>query len=213
VYRLAITARVVENQEYTETRDAISHDWVRFFETIIPDCLIAVIPTQTSDPKQWLKHYSIDGVVLSNGEDISASPDRDRLEYEIIRHCLKSRIKVFGACRGLQVINRYFGGGRPTELKKTVGVNHIATSHVVQIVDKKYRYDCLDEISVNSYHQQGVLNTDLSPDLQPFAVCEDVIEGLYHPTHSIVAVQWHPERVSDSNDYDEWLVRNYFTGK
>jgi len=210
MYRLAITARVIETREYSETRDAISHDWVTYLKCAIPECQVVVIPNQTTDPATWLKVYSIDGVILSNGEDLLVSPERDKVEYEIIRYALENRIKLFGACRGMQVINKYFDGDLPENIEACYGISHVATKHTVDIIDELYRTGSSDRITVNSYHRQGVRKTMLSNQLRPFAICDDIVEGLYHPNYSVLGIQWHPERAGSCREYDEWLIRNFF---
>jgi putative glutamine amidotransferase len=201
---------VVETREYSEMRDAISHDWVTYLNCTIPECQVVVIPNQTSDPATWLKVYSIDAVILSNGEDLLVSPERDTVEYKIIRYALLTGIKIFGACRGMQVINKFFDGDLPENLDADYEINHVATKHTVDIIDERYRRGSSDQITVNSYHRQGIRNSMLSDQLRPFAICGDLVEGLYHPDYPVLGVQWHPERAGSCREYDEELIKKVF---
>src|SRR4030042_2095176 len=64
--KVAVTLRVIENQNYSEKRDAISHDWIGFLEkrNICP----VLIPNAISSPLSFLSALgNIDGVLLTSG--------------------------------------------------------------------------------------------------------------------------------------------------
>lgn len=106
------------------------------------------------------------------------------------------------------MVNAYFGG---TVARRVSDLGeHVAVRHGVRIIDTPLpsvpvRTDA--EVIVNSYHDQGVVLSGLAGALRPFALADgDLVEGLYHPDHPIVAVQWHPERERAITALDRELV-------
>jgi putative glutamine amidotransferase len=68
----------------------------------------------------------------------------------------------------------------------------------VEIVDPSYRDRLgVDAFSTNSFHNQGVTEETLAPDLRVIALSHaGVVEALYHPDLPVLGTQWHPERAS-----------------
>ena len=185
--RAAITMRIVKANGYDEPRDAISHDWLKLL--IDMEMVPVVVPNILSDTAGYLEAESVDILILTGGDNIGVTPLRDVTESALLASAINRRIPIFGVCRGLQVINHYFGGS----LKPIKG--HIACSHKVVFVDgwkELYGHSC----NVNSYHEIGVGLEGLSRELVPASFDETgQIEALYHQDKPIAAVMWHPERV------------------
>ncbi len=134
---------------------------------------------------------------------------RDRVELELIKRAYDKKIPILGVCRGLQIINTYFGGtlyqdipsefpstvlhksDDVTERKKLVHMIHIEpSSHLDRILGQQ-------EFMVNSLHHQGI-KTIGSGLLQSAHAPDGLIEGIEHPDYPFcLGVQWHPEELND----------------
>lgn len=214
---VAVSMRVVENSTYAERRDAISHDWVRILDAL--PVTPVFIPNALADPAEYLRQVGAKGLILTGGDDLGplpgetgdqAIPDqRDRTERSLLTAALDQEMAVLGVCRGLQVVNVYFGGGLQRQLAESG--QHVNKHHPVEIVEPPPWGDPgLDQLITNSYHSQGVCLSQLASELKAFAVASgDVVEGLYHPRLPVVAVQWHPERPNPASDQDRALLEHW----
>ncbi|MEO8502660.1 MAG: gamma-glutamyl-gamma-aminobutyrate hydrolase family protein [Acidobacteriota bacterium] len=154
-----------------------------------------------------------EGVIENAG--VSAVPARDALEWELLDVARERRTPVFGVCRGMQVLNVYFGGSlyQHLPLQRPGGVEHsiepsatLAHAVFVELGEQPLarllrREPCV----VNSLHHQGVKN--LASGLEAIAVSpDDVIEAVAlrngHGQEAaneqpwwVQAVQWHPENL------------------
>jgi putative glutamine amidotransferase len=168
-YRLKIglTMRTLDG------RDALERSWAPFMAAAFPDA--AWLPLPNTGDAGLATAWSLDALILTGGDDVGASACRDATERALLDHALAHGLPVFGVCRGLQLIQVYFGG----ELSRVEG--HAGTTHAV------------GDREVNSYHHWGV-HAPAAP-LEAFARAADgLVEGLRHPSLPLAAVQWHPER-------------------
>ena len=180
----------------------------------------------------------IDGFVLSGGQDISPvryggditygklselTPEREEVEYLLLSYAYQFDFPLLGICRGMQMINVFFGGSLYLDLEEqfdgvaavddvpVVGagvatsagsrVNHWQTveygrpTHTVSIMRSSKLGEILgvDHASVNSMHHQGVRT--LSPNLSAAAYGPDgLVEGVEaRDCRFLMGVQWHPE--------------------
>ena len=211
--RIAITQRVVHNSSYPDDRDALSHDWVLFLEATLPGCVIIPVPNNIADCQAWMDAISPDAVILSNGNDLDAAPLRDRCEQQVMRWALQREIPLLGVCRGLQFVNRYFGGGLTLDLSREAGQNHVACEHDIAVTHPAFQSlagSAFTKATVNSFHDHGVQLSDLAPGLTVFATAEDgTLEGLVHDEELVLAIQWHPERPGTDEVFGETLVRKF----
>jgi putative glutamine amidotransferase len=207
-------------------RDFIGQYYVPYLEKL--GLVPILVPNTLADLHTYVTAVGAEGIVLSGGGDLAPerygqpntaseeiSPARDETEYRLLELAVERRLPVFGICRGIQVLNVFFGGGLiqdiPAQLHSPISHDGEAT-HPVAIVDP--RVECVVErveLHVNSYHHQGVTADLLAPDLDVFAVCEadGVIEGVLHRTLPVIGVQWHPERPTPSRESDERLIRQW----
>lgn len=202
---IGITSRIVNAPNYDEKRDAFSHDIITFSEKL--DFSPIIIPNTISDTSEFLDQFHISGFILSGGDNIGDSPERDKTEKEILEYATKKNLFVFGICRGMQVINTFFGGS----ISKNETNSHVNIQHSLNISTERIKNLFSDnEIIVNSYHNNIINSTDLANDLVPFAIHKDnTVEGFFHTTFPIYAVMWHPER--DSSDNSLLLIKKIFT--
>ena len=164
----------------------------------------------------------LDGFVLTGGHDVDPAlyggpfpgddafasvsqltPDRDALEFEILNFADAHDIPVLGICRGMQLINVYYGGTLHVDLPTDLGLpreQHWQTAapaqpvHAVRIGPGTRLGAVMGdgEFSVNSLHHQAV--RDVAPALRPCAWADGLVEGVEHPDRAfMLGVQWHPE--------------------
>lgn len=152
-----------------------------------------------AEPAGYIAALGLDGFVLSGGNDLGQMPARDALEAAVLDHSISHCLPVFGICRGLQMMNYYLGGS----LRKVT--DHVAVRHRISgpLIGSSGR-------EVNSYHNQGVLSSDLDEELEALAWSEDgVIEALRHRTRPWLGIMWHPERDERVSETDRFLIKKH----
>lgn len=169
----------------------------------------------------------LDGFLLTGGHDVdptlyggpapedpayavisAITPARDALEYEILNYADAFDIPVLGICRGMQLLNVYYGGTLYPDLAESelalpreshwqsCSPNHAV--HAVSIREGSRLHAALGttQAQVNSLHHQGVCK--VAPELEACAFAGDLVEGVEHPLRSFsLGVQWHPEFFAD----------------
>ena len=131
----------------------------------------------------WLKNINPDGIILSGGDDLGVYKSRDKNEVRIIKWSLTKKIPVLGICRGMQMINKFFGG---TKVKIK---NHAGTRHKIQGQYCKFRK------TVNSFHNWGFKSKNIAEKLKINTLAEDkTIEAVQHKKFKKCGIMWHPER-------------------
>lgn len=206
--KIGITSRVVEASNYNEKRDALSHDWPHFLETL--NLVPVFIPNTLSDVTNFLSNLDLDGLILSGGDNIGDDLKRDKTEKHVLEFAINNRLPLFGVCRGMQVINNFFSG----TILKSNSTKHIANSHQVDILESPFsKILTVNQINVNSFHQNLIKSEVLGNDLIPFAMdtSDNTIEGFFHKSLPVSGVMWHPERTP--TDYSKTLLQNIFNNK
>lgn len=186
---------------------------------------------------------SCSGLVLTGGPDIfpglykkdkdlarceKVDRVRDSEEIMLIKKALELKIPIFAICRGAQLLNVYHGGTLIIDISGDYGsvVPHRLSTpkgaeHPVTIEPKSYFAELLKvkDGVVNSFHHQAV--EKLAPVFVPQAKSPDGIVEAFtwkEPAGKsfLIAVQWHPERMTDNALFsrklaEEFLVqaRNY----
>ena len=171
------------------------------------------------------------GLVLPGGGDIAPAlfhaPNKgsrdideplDRLQLKILDEFLYAGKPVLGICKGLQIINVYFGGTIIQDLPE-------ASLHI-------HQYDGQDKVHstkaaggtfperlygplpvTNSAHHQGVNAVGDGLLVAEYGL-DFVIEAMYHKTLPVLGVQWHPERMClahrNPQTVDGSLLLRYF---
>jgi putative glutamine amidotransferase len=220
--KIAVSMTVMENPTYAETRDTLSQDWVRFLESV--GVAPVLVSNELSDPAQFCREMNVSGILLTSGNDIGLQPNevwepsdsvsekRDRTELALMEHAVKCNTPLIGICRGLQIINTYFGGTLERDLANSMGgEHHVRADHSVEVVDADYEAKLgVRTFVTNSYHNHGVSTNGLSKELRPIALSpHGVVEALYHPSLSVLGTQWHPERKSPDPELGSALFRQW----
>lgn len=183
---IALSMRITEAPNYKGSRDAIDQDWIRRLDAwgMVP----VLIPNALADPAEYLEAMRPDLLVLTGGEDIGVTPDRDRTETTLLGHALEHGLPVLGVCRGLQVINMHLGG--------TLGTieGHVGSRHGVKIM-APFADIYGEACEVNSYHELRVPRDGLAGGLAVTATDADGnVEAFCHEQKPLAAMMWHPER-------------------
>lgn len=186
---IGISLRIDNIQKYNEKRDAISQDWIEFLSKI--NAYPVLIPNKLLSIQNFLETFPLDGIILSGGDNMGKFPERDQTEINILEYAIKKNIPVLGVCRGMQIINHYFGGKIIISDTK----QHVSKQHSIHFLEKT----CIEKFgkvaTVNSFHDNLILKTNLGKDLENLAEAEDsTIEGFFHKKLPIIGVMWHPER-------------------
>ena len=111
---------------------------------------------------------------------------------------------MFGVCRGLQLINTALGGTLWQDQKRERGIDGHEDGKVHQVrLEKDSVLNRLfgEEILVNSYHHQSVKK--LGDGLRITAASGQIPEAFEHVSLPILAVQWHPERMTGKDRVTE----------
>jgi len=207
--RIGITQRVITIEETGERRDSLDQRWTSLITGL--GFTPILLPNMISDINAYLNDVKLDGVVLTGGDDIleyatesSATPERDKLEQALIEYCLYEDLPLIGICRGFQSIVNHFEG----KLKSIK--HHVGTRHEITL-DESFIPGAKKIITVNSFHNLGIFQDDLPPDLEAQAWADDgTVEAATLNEHKITGIMWHPEREEPTTDWDKALLMNVF---
>ncbi len=150
-----------------------------------------------------------DGLLLPGGGDIDPKlfgqfpngsrrfqPELDRVQLAILKEFILDKKPVLGICKGMQLINVYFGGDMVQHLSRSN--LHESSSgdcihDTVTVSGSFLDYLYGSKFAVNSAHHQAV---DMpGQGIRYIQYAGDVPEALTHQYLPIIGVQWHPERM------------------
>ena len=129
-----------------------------------------------------------------NIASVGLEPMRDAAELELLQQFTLRKKPILGICRGMQCINVFFGGTLLQDIPGHSAVGGTDRLHTVRTVPSPLHALYGDRSIVNSAHHQAVdrVGSGLIPVQWSPA---GIVEGITHRTLSILAVQWHPERL------------------
>ncbi|MDR3205426.1 MAG: gamma-glutamyl-gamma-aminobutyrate hydrolase family protein [Deltaproteobacteria bacterium] len=164
----------------------------------VMDCASALILTGGGD------------VTLTDGQahypNLEYDRDRDFWEAALLKAAIRRKKPVLGICRGLQLINKFFGGTLWLDLPSQFhnSLDHQQTSPRTKVshkvlIEPKSRLASIcgqTELMVNSGHHQAI--KEVAPQIVVSARSPDgVIEAIEAQDGSfIIGVQWHPEALA-----------------
>ncbi len=167
----------------------------------------------TMDPG---KLSDMDALLLPGGGDITPAffgqknhgsrnidIELDIIQLQALDIFYKARKPVLGICKGMQVINVYFGGTITQHIKES-------SEHAWENGDKLHATSVREDsflgklygkrMITNSAHHQAIDRT--GRELRIVQTADDgIIEGIAHDKLPILGVQWHPERQFSSQGY------------
>jgi len=177
-----------------------------------------------------------DGLLLTGGEDVypgwygkesesnrctGFDLHRDSLEIAVLTKAMELKMPVLGICRGNQLLNVYLGGKLIIDLPVDYGlkITHMCPDYLhcfhevyVQRNSTLYQLTGIDSASVTTNHHQAV--DILSPLLSVSARSADgLVESIewLNPEgkNFVMGVQWHPERMEQSNPLSGKLATEF----
>jgi N5-(cytidine 5'-diphosphoramidyl)-L-glutamine hydrolase len=216
-HRVGITMRIDNPIGYDEPRDCLAQSWWDYLQATFSKTHWLALPNIGSNIQNYVKEWSVDSFIFTGGKDVGSSPKRDDTETILLEMAVNQKIPVLGVCRGMHMLNVFFGGAIIHDLTAICGDSdaHVRKNHSVEIEKDTFRSLLKNnKLDVNSYHRNAVTKTTLAPTLKSFAFSQDgLIEGLFHPSLPILGIQWHPERENPAQDADRNLINTWLEKK
>jgi len=136
---------------------------------------------------------------------------RDICEFCLINNFYKNNKPILGICRGVQILNVYFGGTLIQDIKNRnlhYSCNKDAYHTVYSNALLPLKMQCY---KVNSAHHQAVLKLADCFDCTLLS-SDGLVEGILHKSAKILAVQFHPERMNyKSNSLSKSIFKYFFS--
>jgi putative glutamine amidotransferase len=206
--RIGLTMRVERAAtDDGSARDALAHEWGDVLAAALPEAGWVALPNAGAAIVHTITALELDAVILTGGNDVGACARRDQTEASLLRHCLGAGVPVLGVCRGLQMVQTFFGGS----LSAASAAHDAGRVHAIEVIDRRAHHLMgTTRMHAPSYHRFGVDAAALAPPLEAWALSDDgMIEALAHRSAPIVAVQWHPERPLPEPDVALRLLRGF----
>ncbi|HTW23181.1 MAG TPA: gamma-glutamyl-gamma-aminobutyrate hydrolase family protein [Candidatus Baltobacteraceae bacterium] len=183
--------------------------------------------------------WTLDGVLLTGSpadvdpslfgaakhpETAEADADRQRTDFALIEHALSEHKPLLAICYGIQSLNVFLGGTLvqdiPDEIRTQIqhdwdsDAGEPEAFHPVRLEpgSSLARTAGATEAVVNSSHHQSVLEP--GRDLRVVSRAADgVIEAVEwaNDGNRVTAVQWHPERMAETDPFAQALFRDLVT--
>jgi gamma-glutamyl-gamma-aminobutyrate hydrolase PuuD len=205
--------------KYGVSIDVLESKYIIFFESLG----INIIPVSnfSLNITRILNDEDIDLIILSGGGDLILEKNkneltsycqfnRDFIEVTLMEYALKNDIPVLGICRGMEHMNTHLGGN----------LSNLASLNIKHPVGQEHsiKLSSGENIYVNSFHNEGLLRDDLSPEFDIYGINIEstVIESIYSKKLNWLGVQWHPEREilkEFSKKVSTQLIKNFIEKK
>jgi len=215
----------------TDTKLKFYFDWLDYFG----------VKYELLDYEESVSGYknleNCSGLILTGGVDIypelycdwdtaetkgTYKPERDGFELKILEMVLASGKPVLGICRGMQLMNVYFGGSLIYDILDQRGTDHSRFPdgkprlHEIRIFESTLLHEITgtDSGTVNSYHHQAVdrLGNGLTPNCRSV---DGIVEGLEYEDPNdkpfLLGIQWHPERMEPTDIFSSSIIKRFIS--
>ncbi len=203
-----------------EYRSGISRE---YSEAVIrAGALPFLLPVTTENKAIWEQVSRMDGVLLSGGYDIApcyygqqphrnlgkVDGMRDEYEMKILDAAVAQKKPILGICRGIQLMNVYFGGtllqdvlsADPQIFGQDQTCERYLPSHEIEIDPGSWLGGIYGQRAmVNSFHHQAV-DTVASGFYVTAKTGDGIVEAMEDPARKCYAVQFHPEMMAEKDD-------------
>jgi len=171
------------------------------------------VKTTFISPNAKIVPKSFDGLIITGGVDINPKlynqkphhsvkriePKRDKLELSLLERATKENIPIFGICRGMQLINVFFGGDLVQNIHdlnlKYPHSNSVFPFKKIKIIKNTKLHKIINKpsIYVNSIHHQAINKVGKGLKINSYDR-NKIVEGIESTDKSfLIGVQWHPE--------------------
>lgn len=182
--RVATSQQVNRVEARGEVRDSLDQrlvDWLREVGVIaipVPNTL-----QRASSLARWLAAIRPQAIVLSGGNNIGSSQERDDTETALLEYATVHHLPLLGICRGMQMMAHHVG----TELKRVPG--HANTRHALHPTAGALGFT----VDVNSFHDWCLAGCPSGYDIIATAG-DGTPEAIRHRSRAWEGWMWHPER-------------------
>ncbi|MBI5547341.1 MAG: gamma-glutamyl-gamma-aminobutyrate hydrolase family protein [Deltaproteobacteria bacterium] len=184
---VAVSQRVDQVPGRNERRDALDQ---RFGAWLLAGGLWPVpVPNALGGTpgsvEAWLRAVHAAGVVLSGGNDLGESPERDETERRLIAWAQARSAPLLGVCRGMQMLG-VCAGAQLVPVRNHAGTRHSLTGLPGE---------------VNSFHNFAL--AECPPGYSVVARAMDGgLEAVRHDSLPWEGWMWHPEREQEFTPAD-----------
>lgn len=167
----------------------------------------------------------LDGLLVPGGADIdpalyneeksevcgTVNRSEDDFDIALIQEAKKQGKPILAICRGLQIVNVMHGGSLyqdiptqfPSEINHAFGGSYDNENyHTVKLNPDCHLAKILgqDEVKANTSHHQSIKDVAEGFTVTGYSA-DGSVESIENSDGSIIAVQWHPERMQDMEIY------------